>query len=267
VIKAFAVGIPARDEADRIVKAVQALARAAQRSPAPVHVVVAADRCDDATEPLARAALREGGASWRTASVVAIDSGTAGAARHAACLAALRRAMADGTEAHRVWVATTDGDSAVPPDWFVQHEAWACRGAHGVAGLVDLFADDGLSAAAQRRWRRSIERAGIGHGHPHVHGANLGMRADLWLAAGGFDQRAVGEDHELWRRARALGASLVGCADMVVRTSARTQGRTPAGFAGLLADLDARVSRNERAAPRVAGRGRSLSISPDGARP
>ena len=239
MIEAFAVGIPARDEEDRIVNAIRALARAAHRSPAPVHVVVSADSCQDDTQQLAHLALRAERPSFRTAVVTALDSGTAGAARHAACLAALRHATAAGLAPDRIWVATTDADSAVPPEWFEQHEAWARRGAHGVAGLVELFSEDGLSAAADRRWRAWIERAGIGHGHPHVHGANLGLRADLWLAAGGFNHRAVGEDHELWRRARALGASLVGCADMVVHTSARTRGRTPAGFAGLLAELDA----------------------------
>ena len=66
---------------------------------------------------------------------------------------------------------------------------------------------------------------------------NAAQELDLWFAAGGFAPVAVGEDHELWTRARALGATLVGCSDMVVRTSARTRGRAPGGFAALLADL------------------------------
>jgi hypothetical protein len=236
VIEAFAVGVPARDESKRIVDTIDALAGAAREAPAPVHLVVAADRCADATEALARQAMmRHGSTCFRSATVILVDAGTAGAARHTACLAALRQASADCRDRARIWIATTDADSAVPRSWFVLHDAWARRGADGVAGLVELRSDDGLDPAVHRRWRDLVEREGVGHGHPHVHGANLGMRAHL----------AVGEDHELWRRARALGGSLVGCSEMVVRTSARRRGRTPAGFAGLLAELerDVRSSR------------------------
>jgi hypothetical protein len=246
VIEAFAVGVPARDEAKRIVDTIDALAGAAREAPAPVHLVVAADRCADATEALARQAMMQHGSTcFRSATVILVDAGTAGAARHTACLVALRQASADCRDRARIWIATTDADSAVPRSWFALHDAWARRGADGVAGLVELLTDDGPDPAVHRRWRDLVERAGVGHGHPHVHGANLGMRADLWLAAGGFAPVAVGEDRELWRRARALGGSLVGCSDMVVRTSARRRGRTPAGFAGLLAEIerDVRSSR------------------------
>ena len=57
MIDAFAVGIPARDESERIVATIEALTRAARSSPAPVHVSIAADRCRDDTEALARHAL------------------------------------------------------------------------------------------------------------------------------------------------------------------------------------------------------------------
>jgi len=240
VIDAFAVGLPARNESDRIVASIDALARAARRSSAPVHLVVVADRCEDATELVARDALRGWrGASFATVSVRPTDIGTAGGARHAACLAALQAATATLLAPERIWIATSDADSTVPRQWFALHAAWSARGALGVAGLVELATDDELSADAVHQWRLLVERAGIGPGHPHVHGANLGIRADLWLAAGGFDHRAIGEDHELWRRARALGASLVATADIVVRTSARTTGRTPGGLAGLLARFEA----------------------------
>jgi hypothetical protein len=136
------------------------------------------------------------------------------------------------------WLATTDADTTVPPRWLVRQLAWEERGADGVAGLVDLADGDGLSRRAQRRWRELVDRAGIGIDHPHVHGANLGMRADVWLAAGGFSHCAVGEDHELWRRARQIGARLVGAPDIVVRTSARTSGRAPGGLAALLAAFE-----------------------------
>ena len=146
--------------------------------------------------------------------------------------------MARGLRADEVWVATTDADSTVPPAWFVRHDEWARRGLDGVAGLVELSDAESLSARARRRWRDLVQERGLDVGHPHVHGANLGMRGGVWLGAGGFASLAVGEDHHLWDRARALGAVLLGTSDLIVRTAARTTGRTPGGLAGLLADLE-----------------------------
>jgi hypothetical protein len=34
--------------------------------------------------------------------------------------------------------------------------------------------------------------------HPHVHGANLGIRADAYSDAGGWNDLTVAEDHCLW---------------------------------------------------------------------
>jgi hypothetical protein len=42
-------------------------------------------------------------------------------------------------------------------------------------------------------------------GHPHVHGANLGIRGDTYLALGAEPSLRAGEDVELVRRAMAAG--------------------------------------------------------------
>jgi len=234
-IRAFAVGLPARDEADHIVASIEALDRAAAVTPIPVHLAVVADRCGDATDALARAAV-ERALCLRTGIVLQSDHGRAGAARDMACRAALAPAVASGAPSG-VWVATTDADSVVPPRWFELQAIWSNWGADGCAGLVELDPGDPLPAAVRARWGAHVERRGRGFGHPHVHGANLGLRADLWLEAGGFDHLSAGEDHALWRRARALGARLVATDDIVVCTSARLDGRAPGGFSEFLADL------------------------------
>jgi hypothetical protein len=244
MITAFAVGVPARDEVERIESALRSLGLAARSSPVPVHLAVTADSCADRTHDSAVAALHRC-TSFATKQVRSIESGSAGAARNDACEAALASALSSGCDPRDVWIATTDADTTVPEDWFVSHHAWARRGAHGVAGLIQLAADDGLCQVAYERWRQLVERRGTGDGHRHVHGANLGIRADYWLAAGGFDHRAVGEDHELWRRARRLGASLHGVSDIVVTTSARTVGRAPGGLARVLANLSAIVATTD----------------------
>jgi hypothetical protein len=101
-----------------------------------------------------------------------------------------------------------------------------------VTGTVEP--DDELDAATRARWRvRHLLR----DGHPHVHGANLGVRLTAYDAAGGFDPVEVHEDVALVERVRASGATCLATASIHVRTSGRTVGRTPGGFAGYLEDL------------------------------
>jgi hypothetical protein len=239
-ITAFAIGVPARDEAGRVAAAIASLDDAAQHVAAPVHLVVVADRCRDRTAQVVSDAFDR--CRWLTSSaVVARDLANVGAARDLACRLALAATGAGDAASHGAatspWVATTDADTTVPPHWFRTQALWAARGADGVAGLVELDPADPLPAAVRHRWAQHVDAAGAGQGHPHVHGANLALRADHFLAAGGFAHCTVGEDHELWRRARAAGAHLVGTDEIVVRTSARTVGRAAGGFADFLRDL------------------------------
>ena len=75
--------------------------------------------------------------------------------------------------------------------------------------------------------------------HRHVHGANLGIRADAYQAVGGWGLHVmIGEDHELIRRLTDAGLTVARAADTVVATSSRTVGRIPAGFANHLTRLD-----------------------------
>ena len=76
-----------------------------------------------------------------------------------------------------------------------------------------------------------------GDTHRHVYGANLGVRADAYLAVGGFPPDGPGEDHGLWRRLGAAGYSLAQPTGVRVRTSARLHGRADDGLAGLLRSL------------------------------
>lgn len=70
----------------------------------------------------------------------------------------------------------------------------------------------------------------------HVHGANLGVRADVYLAAGGFAPLAESEDNDLVDRLAGSGARLLAADSCEVLTSGRRFGRTPGGYAGYLRD-------------------------------
>jgi hypothetical protein len=86
----------------------------------------------------------------------------------------------------------------------------------------------------EERFRKSyrIEADGT---HPHVHGANIGVRADAYLRAGGWMNLATAEDHDLWHRLQHQGERRLSDARLWVMTSGRRLGRAPMGFAAALA--------------------------------
>lgn len=71
--------------------------------------------------------------------------------------------------------------------------------------------------------------------HPHVHGANLGFRADIYLRSGGWKGLDTGEDHDLWNRLMQATTRRASTATVKVLTSGRRVGRAPHGFADALA--------------------------------
>jgi len=231
-IHAVAVGIPARDEAATVGECIRAALAAIERCGLPASLVVAADRCTDATAALARSAMAASPGAVRS-ETIDVDAGSAGAARHAACARAVELL---GVDPAVVWLATTDADSRVPGSWLAGQLALAGDGADGVAGLVVLDRDAPTSLRQVAARHQAV--LGDGDGHPHVYGANLGVRADLWLGSGGFPPIEVGEDHAAWAALRAGGARLMAVADIVVETSGRLCGRAPDGFASVLAALD-----------------------------
>ncbi|GAA0575856.1 glycosyltransferase [Paractinoplanes ferrugineus] len=218
-----AVVVPAHDESALLPACLAALrVAAAGVAPVPVRVIVVADACTDDTERLARA----GGAD-----VVTIGAGNVGRARAAGV------AYAMSADAGALWLATTDADSRVPPEWLRWQARHAERGADLVAGTVEV--DDWsqwagpMPARYERRYLELV--AGLRHGH--IHGANLGFRASAYAAAGGFPGLAHDEDRELVARFHAAGATVVTDTGCPVRTSARPDGRAPLGFSAHLLSL------------------------------
>ena len=220
------VVIPARNEEQRLPAALAALQRARQAlalagPDAPdVAVWVVADRCTDRTEHIAQA--------WPDVSVIRSDHGNVGAARAAGVTHALR-SMADAELAH-LWIAGTDADSQVPPDWLISQVRHARNGTDLLLGTVRPDPAE-MTPSLSALW---FARHDLGDGHPHVHGANMGIRADIYVRAGGFPPVVEHEDVQMVARVRTLGAMIVSTGDSPVLTSARTAGRTPSGMAGYL---------------------------------
>ncbi|WP_421735902.1 glycosyltransferase [Cellulomonas sp.] len=223
-IEHVVVVVPARDEEQLVGRCLGSLqsARQAARAVRPdltVDLVLVLDRCTDGTRSVALGHL--------DVRLVDLDVGRAGAARAAGVRDALARSTADP---ERTWVAGTDADSVVPEGWILEHLRLADAGADVVVGTVRPDPAD-LSPAQLAAWRATRVP---GRPNGHVHGANLGVRADAYLRAGGFPDRPEHEDVELVAALTAAGARVVATDACDVLTSGRLAGRTPGGYAGYL---------------------------------
>ncbi len=218
--------IPARNEARRIGACLRSVAESAEALPPSMSstVVVVADSCHDDTADVAAMCLDPA-----RDLIVHTTQRCAGGSRRVGVAEALRRIAADPS---RVWVCSTDADTTVPSDWFDVHLEAAREGHIAIAGVVRL--DDAADPLLVAQFEATYQRHPDGS-HPHVHGANLGFRADAYLSAGGWPTLATGEDHDLWRRLVSLGATIASVR-LSVTTASRFIGRAPAGFA---ADLNA----------------------------
>ena len=198
--------VPAHNEEALIGACLAALAA----QTVPVRVVVVLDDCTDATA-----------AQCHGVETITVRHRCVGAARRAGTEAVLR-----GGDPATTWIATTDADTVVPPDWVARQLALDADLVLGTAVPDDCPM---LPAWAARHV--------LADGHRHVHGANLGIRGDAYLRVGGWPALRTGEDVELVRRAAAAGLTVARTAAIPVRTSARTVGRAPHGFASYLAAL------------------------------
>lgn len=191
--------------------------------------VIVADRCSDRTADRAR--RWHGGSTSPT--IVETTRGCVGAAR----AAGVRHVLASvPCRPEHVWIANTDADTVLPADWLLGQLLLAEGGADAVAGIVELDASADPYLLAQFAANYHLDPDGT---HQHVHGANLGVRGDAYLAVGGWRDLTTAEDHDLWRRLRQRHVC-VSSSSIVVHTSARLAGRAPLGFAD---DLRAHAQR------------------------
>ena len=217
--------IPAHNEESGIVTCVASVMQAA-RHPAlreePVEIIVVLDNCSDATGILAAGA---------GAATVTIRARNVGMARAAGAEAALARGAR--------WLAFTDADTRVAPDWLVEQLALDADAVCGTVGVSD--------------WSPHGEHADLLHahfletytdldGHRHIHGANLGVTARAYENVGGFRPLVSSEDVALVEALRDTGASIAWSAAPRVVTSARRRYRAPGGFGETLARVDRQLA-------------------------
>jgi glycosyltransferase involved in cell wall biosynthesis len=222
-----AVLIPALNEEQLMARCLTSVIEAISCLPGEVtsDVIVVDDNSADRTAVIAKEIL------GRSGTVVRARANSVGTARAMAAQQGLARYRGP---LERCWLANTDADCVVPPSWLIDQLSLANRGAEAIAGTVsvDSFAEHGPEVAGRFRETYKIEPDGS---HAHVHGANLGIRADAYIRAGGWADMVTAEDHDLWRRMIRARSALVSTSRTQVITSGRRIGRAPSGFAAALA--------------------------------
>ncbi|WP_456824515.1 glycosyltransferase [Cellulomonas sp. P5_E12] len=214
------VVVPARDEEDLLARCLTSVVAAASQLSGPTaHVVVVLDDCLDRTPDIARSFPVD---------VHEVAARSVGAARAYGVAVGL---AAGAAPLSRTWIACTDADSEVPPHWLTSQLSRADAGADVVVGTVRPDPQD-LTEDQLATWSATRVQ---GRPNGHVHGANLGVRADAYVRAGGFPHRPEHEDVELVRLLAQDARHVVVASDEAdVLTSGRRYGRTPNGYAGYL---------------------------------
>jgi glycosyltransferase involved in cell wall biosynthesis len=222
-----AVLIPARNEEALLGRCIESVIRAIDTLPVTIRatIVLVSDCSTDHTAEIGYSLIGEYG------SVLQTRAGTVGTARALAASYAIEKMTAPLS---KFWLANTDADSIVPSSWLRDQIDFAASGIEAVAGIisVDGFEEHGPEVPERFRTSYSIHSDGT---HPHIHGANLGVRADRYVEVGGWADLQTGEDHDLWGRLKRSGARLLSSVQLQVATSGRRAGRAPNGFAGALA--------------------------------
>ncbi|MGC1871542.1 MAG: glycosyltransferase [Acidobacteriaceae bacterium] len=219
--------VPARNEEELLPRCLDSIAAACAVLPRTVtfDVIVGVDSSSDRTCEIAERMLAGCG------TVVTTEARAVGRVRSLATNAALQRVAGP---LRRSWLANTDADCFVPHNWLFDQLNAASEGVEAIAGTVDVdsFCEHRPGVDSIFRRKYLIHPDGS---HPHVHGANLGVRADAYIKAGGWGHLETGEDHDLWNRLSKTGARTRSSSAITVRTSGRRIGRAPNGFAEALA--------------------------------
>lgn len=210
--------VPAHDEEERIAACVRSLRHAAAHpglAGEPVEIIVALDACQDQTGALAR---------QLGARTVELSARNVGLARQAGAKVALTCGAR--------WLAFTDADSVVAPDWLAAQLALDAEVVCGTIAIEDW------GVYGERMSRHFDLTYSDTDDHSHIHGANLGVSAEAYARAGGFAGLPTGEDVALVEALRASRARIAWSRAPRVVTSVRPNFKAPGGFGATLAHIE-----------------------------
>lgn len=206
--------IPAHNE-EELLDGCLAAARISATHPTlllePVRIVVVLDACTDDSAAVARR---------HHVDIEYVDAMNVGHARaHGA-----QRMLAGGAR----WLAFTDADTLVAPDWLTTQLALRADAVCGTVGVADW------REHPRHVWEKFRSEYCDRDGHGHIHGANFGISAEAYLRCGGFKPLSCHEDVDLVRALQATGATIAWSAAPRVTTSARLASKSRGGFGDTL---------------------------------
>lgn len=235
----IAICIPARDEAGRLPQLFAAIDRLQVPAGSRITLCLLLDGCSDASLSLATA-YRSTARHRVVTDTAERAAPNAGRARDAA----MRLGMAAVGQGDAI-LLSSDADSVPAPDW-IRTMAGALAHADVVAGDVVRGGNHPDQDRIERHYarlfalRRQVDpvpwEATVVH--HHASGANMGLRAATYVAAGGFLPLASGEDARFVDDAARAGLRVRRDAASIVHTSDRRAGRVHGGLATMLCDLD-----------------------------
>jgi glycosyltransferase involved in cell wall biosynthesis len=210
--------IPAHNEEDLIEECIRAALRAGcheRLEGETVLVLVVLDSCTDRSSAIVE--------RYPVHSLT-IEARNVGQARAAGARFLLERGVR--------WISCSDADSRVAKDWLVAQLALEADAVCGTV-TVDQW-NVAFDEAAQIRYHQGYQAR---DGHRHIHGANLGISAEAYERAGGFEPLACDEDVQLVRQLERCGANIAWSHRPQVLTSARLDSRARGGFGDFLRDM------------------------------
>ena len=211
------VVIPAHNEEQHIGTALAAIQRAARHLcllGETVQVLVVLDSCDDATETIA---FTHGVQS------LAVAVRNVGSARAIGA--------AKLVEAGARWLAFTDADTVVSPEWPWKQLELKADVVCGSIGIDDWSMHDEQADTIRIHFAHTYQDV---DGHRHIHGANLGVSTEAYPRAGGFRPLACSEDVAMVEALQACGARIAWSAAPRVSTSARADACARSDFGDTL---------------------------------
>jgi hypothetical protein len=230
---AIGIVVPVHDEEQTVLDCLEAIESSIMHPTlrgVRCRVAIVLDSCHDSSESIVRAWRRR--AAGCTSSIICCKSRNVGLARLLGCAEILN--TWSELDLRSIWLATTDADSQVPPEWLAVQLRRNEQGCDLWAGRVAVLDWSSRNRSASKRWGRryALET-------DPVHGASLGINGATYTEAGGFLPVCTGEDRLLYHEVRGSGAVI--CHDTLapVVTSARRTGRAPDGFADHLSKLEA----------------------------
>lgn len=208
------VCIPAHNEQSHIQSCLAAVSKAVAHpglAQEKVCIVVVHDSCTDRTALLTQ--------RWPVVSL-SVAFRNVGQARAAGARYLL--------EAGARWLAFTDADTVVSEAWLVHQLSLNCEVVCGTVQVDDWSSHGEFADLARASFLQGYRDQ---DGHRHVHGANLGVDAQVYQRVGGFDALACSEDQALVDALVRSGATIAWSALPRVVTSARPISRVDGGFA------------------------------------